>query len=63
MYFRSIIFILIFIMACSDNNKAVSNSDTKSSTEVPLRSEIDAKYKWDMTAVYPTEEALSLIHI
>tara|TARA_Y100001949_G_scaffold154291_1_gene141788 strand:+ start:1083 stop:2966 length:1884 start_codon:yes stop_codon:yes gene_type:complete len=44
-------------MACSDNNKAVSNSDTKSSTEVPLRSEIDAKYKWDMTAVYPTEEA------
>ncbi len=57
MYFRSIIFILIFIMACSDNNKAVSNSDTKSSTEVPLRSEIDAKYKWDMTAVYPTEEA------
>ena len=57
MYFRSIIFILIFIMACSDNNKAVSNSDTKSSTEVPLRSEIDAKYKWDMTAVYSTEEA------
>jgi len=57
MYFRSIIFILIFIMACSDNNKSVSNSDTKSSTEVPLRSEIDAKYKWDMTAVYPTEEA------
>ncbi len=57
MYFRSIIFILIFIMACSDNNKAVSNSDTKSSTEVPLRSEIDAKYKWDMTAVYLTEEA------
>ena len=57
MYFRSIIFILIFIMACSDNNKAVSNTDTKSSTEVPLRSEIDAKYKWDMTAVYPTEEA------
>ena len=57
MYFRSIIFILIFIMACSDNNKAISNSDTKSSTEVPLRSEIDAKYKWDMTAVYPTEEA------
>ena len=57
MYFRSIIFILIFIMACSDNNKAVSNSDTKSSTEVPLRSEIDAKYKWDMTAVYATEEA------
>ncbi len=57
MYFRSIIFILIFIMACSDNNKAVSNSDNKSSTEVPLRSEIDAKYKWDMTAVYPTEEA------
>ena len=44
-------------MACSDNNKAISNSDTKSSTEVPLRSEIDAKYKWDMTAVYPTEEA------
>jgi len=44
-------------MACSDNNKSVSNSDTKSSTEVPLRSEIDAKYKWDMTAVYPTEEA------
>ena len=57
MYFKSIIFILIFIMACSDNNKAISNSDTKSSTEVPLRSEIDAKYKWDMTAVYPTEEA------
>ena len=44
-------------MACSDNNKSVSNSDIKSSTEVPLRSEIDAKYKWDMTAVYPTEEA------
>tara|TARA_B100000579_G_scaffold273790_1_gene226190 strand:- start:142 stop:2025 length:1884 start_codon:yes stop_codon:yes gene_type:complete len=44
-------------MACSDNNKAISNSDTKLSTEVPLRSEIDAKYKWDMTAVYATEEA------
>ncbi len=57
MYFKSIIFILIFIMACSDNNKAISNSDTKLSTEVPLRSEIDAKYKWDMTAVYATEEA------
>ena len=57
MYFKSIIFILIFIMACSDNNKAISNSDTKLSTEVPLRSEIDVKYKWDMTAVYATEEA------
>mgnify|MGYP001465616720 FL=1 len=57
MYFKTIIFILIFIMACSDNNKAISNSDTKLSTEVPLRSEIDAKYKWDMTAVYATEEA------
>ena len=37
-------------MSCAENNKT-------SNLEIPLRSDIDAKYKWDMTAVYPTEEA------
>ena len=50
MYFRAIIFYLFILMSCAENNKT-------SNLEIPLRSDIDAKYKWDMTAVYPTEEA------
>ena len=50
MYFRLIIFYLFILMSCAENNKT-------SNLEIPLRSDIDAKYKWDMTAVYPTEEA------
>ena len=50
MYFRVIIFYLFILMSCAENNKT-------SNLEIPLRSDIDAKYKWDMTAVYPTEEA------
>ena len=37
-------------MACSPN-------DTSKSSAVPLRSEIDDKYKWDLTKVYPSDEA------
>ena len=37
-------------MACSPN-------DTTKSSAVPLRSEIDDKYKWDLTKVYPSDEA------
>ena len=33
------------MVSCSQNN---SNT---TSMEVPLRSDIDAKYKWDLTAV------------
>ena len=50
MYFRLIIFYLFILMSCAENNKT-------SNLEIPLRSDIDAKYKWDMTAVYPSEEA------
>jgi len=38
-------------MACSQTN------ESSSSSAVPLRSEIDAKYKWDLTRVYPSDEA------
>ena len=37
-------------MACSPN-------DTSKNSAVPLRSEIDDKYKWDLTKVYPSDEA------
>jgi len=37
-------------MACTPN-------DTSNSSAVPLRSEIDDKYKWDLTKVYPSDEA------
>ena len=50
MYFRLIIFYLFILMSCAENNKT-------SNLEIPLRSDIDAKYKWDMKAVYPTDEA------
>ena len=50
MYFRVIIFYLFILMSCAENNKT-------SNLEIPLRSDIDAKYKWDMKAVYPTDEA------
>ena len=48
MYFRLIIFYLFIIMACAENNES-------SNLEIPLRSEIDSKYKWDLTAVYATD--------
>ena len=51
MYFRLIIFYLFILMACSQTN------ESSSSSAVPLRSEIDAKYKWDLTRVYPSDEA------
>ena len=35
-------------MACAENNES-------SNLEIPLRSEIDSKYKWDLTAVYATD--------
>ena len=51
MYFRAIIFYFIFIMACTTNN------ESSASTEIPLRSEIDSKYKWDLTSVFESDEA------
>ena len=48
MYFRQIIFYLFILMACAENNES-------SNLEIPLRSEIDSKYKWDLTAVYATD--------
>ena len=51
MYFRLIIFYFLILMSCSQNN------ESSSSSAVPLRSEIDAKYKWDLTAVYETDAA------
>lgn len=49
MYFRQIIFYIFIVMACSSN-------ETQPSSSIPLRSEIDAKYKWDLTAVYASDE-------
>ena len=54
MYFRLIIFYFLILMSCSQNN------ESSSSSAVPLRSEIDAKYKWDLTAVYETDAAWEL---
>ncbi len=51
MFFRLIIIYFLFMVSCSQNN---SNT---TSMEVPLRSDIDAKYKWDLTAVYETDDA------
>ena len=50
MYFRHIFFYIFMFMACTPN-------DTSNSSAVPLRSEIDDKYKWDLTKVYPSDEA------
>lgn len=50
MYFRLLIFYIFMFMACTPN-------DTSNSSAVPLRSEIDDKYKWDLTKVYPSDEA------
>ena len=71
MYFRLIIFYIFIIMACSPNdnstNTETSSVDTdnasttseaaSSNNAVPLRSDIDDKYKWDMSAVYASEQA------
>ena len=50
MYFRLLIFYIFIVMACTSN-------DTSNSSAVPLRSEIDDKYKWDLTKVYPSDQA------
>ena len=50
MYFRLIIFYLFILMSCAENNNS-------SNLEIPLRSEIDSKYKWDLTAIYATDAA------
>ena len=50
MYFRLLFFYIFVFMACTSN-------DTSNSSAVPLRSEIDDKYKWDLTKVYPSDEA------
>ena len=50
MYFRLLFFYIFMFMACTPN-------DTSNSSAVPLRSEIDDKYKWDLTKVYPSDEA------
>ncbi len=49
MYFRLIIFYIFIVMACSSN-------ETQPGSSIPLRSEIDAKYKWDLTAVYASDK-------
>jgi len=49
MYFRLLFFYIFMFMACTPN-------DTSNSSAVPLRSEIDDKYKWDLTKVYPSDE-------
>ena len=53
MYFRLIIFYLFTLMACTNNTNS-------SNLEIPLRSEIDSKYKWDLTAVYESDSAWEL---
>ena len=44
-------------MACNTNESPDISAETSKNTAVPLRSEIDDKYKWDMSAIYATEEA------
>jgi oligoendopeptidase F len=50
MYFRILFIYLLTIMSCSTNSPSES-------AQVPLRSEIDSKYKWDLTVVYENDEA------
>ena len=56
MYFRLLIFYIFIIMACN-TNESPDKTEVAKNTAVPLRSEIDDKYKWDMSAIYATEEA------
>ena len=57
MYFRLLFFYIFIIMACNTNESPDISAETSKNTAVPLRSEIDDKYKWDMSAIYATEEA------
>ena len=57
MYFRLLFFYIFIIMACNTNESPNMSAETSKNTAVPLRSEIDDKYKWDMSAIYATEEA------
>ena len=57
MYFRLLFFYIFIIMACNTNESPDTASVASKNTAVPLRSEIEDIYKWDMSAVYATEEA------
>ena len=57
MYFRLLIFYIFIVMACNTNESPDKTELASKNTAVPLRSEIDDKYKWDMSAIYATEEA------
>ena len=57
MYFRLLIFYIFIVMACNSNESPDNTEVASKNTAVPLRSEIDDKYKWDMSAIYATEEA------
>ena len=51
MYFRLLIFYIFIIMACN-TNESPDKIEVAKNTAVHLRSEIDDKYKWDMSAIY-----------
>ena len=57
MYFRLLIFYIFIIMACNTNESPDTATEASKNTAVPLRSEIEDIYKWDMSAVYASEEA------
>ena len=57
MYFRLLIFYIFIIMACNTNESPDTATEASKNTAVPLRSEIKDIYKWDMSAVYATDEA------
>ena len=57
MYFRLLFFYIFIIMACNTNESPDKAAVASKNTAVPLRSEIDDIYKWDMSAVYASEEA------
>ena len=57
MYFRLLFFYIFIIMACNTNETADNAAVVSKNTAVPLRSEIEDIYKWDMSAVYASEEA------
>ena len=52
MYFRLLFFYIFIIMACNTNESPDKAVEASKNTAVPLRSEIDDIYKWDMSAVY-----------
>ena len=57
MYFRFLFFYIFIVMSCNLNESSNNSAVNSKNSAVPLRSEIDDKYKWDMSAIYSSEDA------